>query len=73
MSDGSCESHGLMFVLKAGVATPRADLFLPISCATVNAAWRPSSSMTAQLLSGEQMVPTSAMPRVSQEWWPQRS
>lgn len=63
-----CESHDAMLIRKADV-----DLFLPISWATVNAAWRPSSSMTAQLLSGEQMVPTSAIPRVSQEWWPQRS
>jgi hypothetical protein len=45
----------------------------PISCATVKAAWSPSSSMTAQLLSGEQMVPTSAMPSVSHEWCPHRS
>lgn len=46
---------------------------IPISWATVNAAWRPSSSITAQLRSGEHMVPTSAIPRVSHEWCPHKS
>lgn len=46
---------------------------IPISWATVKAAWRPSSSITAQLRSGEHMVPTSAIPRVSHEWCPHKS
>lgn len=46
---------------------------VPISWATVKAAWRPSSSITAQLRSGEHMVPTSAIPRVSHEWCPHKS
>lgn len=46
---------------------------IPISWATVKAACRPSSSMTAQLRSGEHMVPTSAIPRVSHEWCPHKS
>lgn len=46
---------------------------IPISWATVKAAWRPSSSITAQLRSGAHMVPTSAIPRVSHEWCPHKS
>lgn len=45
----------------------------PSSCAVVKAEGRPSSSMTEQLLLGSHMVPTSAIPRVSQVVAPQRS
>lgn len=45
----------------------------PSSWAVVKAEGRPSSSITEQLLFGSHMVPTSAMPRVSQVEAPQRS
>lgn len=47
--------------------------FLPSSWAVVKAEGRPSSSMTEQLLFGSHMVPTSAIPSVSQVVAPQRS
>lgn len=46
---------------------------LPSSWAVVKAEGSPSSSMTEQLLLGSHMVPTSAMPRVSQVVAPHRS
>lgn len=46
---------------------------IPSSCDTVNAAWRPLSSITEQLLLGSHIVPTSATPRVSQSLYPQIS
>lgn len=46
---------------------------LPSSWAVVKADGSPSSSMTEQLLLGSHMVPTSAMPRVSQVVAPHRS
>lgn len=45
----------------------------PSSWAVVKAEGRPSSSITEQLLLGSHMVPTSAMPRVSQVEAPHRS
>lgn len=45
----------------------------PSSWAVVKAEGRPSSSITEQLLFGSHMVPTSAMPRVSQVEAPHRS
>lgn len=45
----------------------------PSSWAVVKADGRPSSSITEQLLFGSHMVPTSAMPRVSQVEAPHRS
>lgn len=49
------------------------ELGLPSSWAVVKAEGRPSSSITEQLLLGSHMVPTSAMPRVSQVDAPHRS
>lgn len=47
--------------------------FWPSSWAVVKAEGKPSSSMTEQLLFGSHMVPTSAIPSVSQVVAPQRS
>lgn len=46
---------------------------LPSSWAVVKAEGNPSSSMTEQLRLGSHMVPTSAMPSVSQVVAPHRS
>lgn len=55
-------------------ATARpAEGCIPSSWAVVKAEGRPSSSITEQLLFGSHMVPTSAMPRVSQVDAPHRS
>lgn len=53
--------------------TNEGTIFLPSSWAVVKAVGKPSSSMTEQLLFGSHMVPTSAMPRVSQVVAPHRS
>lgn len=52
---------------------PRAPLVLPSSWAVVKADGSPSSSITEQLLLGSHIVPTSAMPSVSQVVAPHRS
>lgn len=52
---------------------PRAPLALPSSWAVVKADGSPSSSITEQLLLGSHIVPTSAMPSVSQVLAPHRS
>lgn len=53
--------------------TNNATTFIPSSWAVVKAEGKPSSSMTEQLLFGSHMVPTSAIPSVSQVVAPQRS
>lgn len=53
--------------------TNEGTILLPSSWAVVKAVGKPSSSMTEQLLFGSHMVPTSAMPRVSQVVAPHRS
>ena len=52
---------------------PPREPCIPSSWAVVKAEGSPSSSITEQLLLGSHMVPTSAMPRVSQVVAPHRS